>query len=72
MNTASAPSTWRVILQGILISLAMGIAVYLFLGLFSGIASSTRWWASVAFLAFGLGATTLIGINGYLSRRQGE
>jgi hypothetical protein len=71
-NAQSQAGAKRIIYQivkGILISLAMAIAVYVFLGFFSGIASSTRFTASLAFLAFGLLSTIVIGINAYLSHK---
>jgi hypothetical protein len=48
----------------------MAIAVYAFLGLFSGIASPIRLTAALAFLGFGLLATIVIGVNSYLSHKR--
>lgn len=73
MNSQSQSSMKKVIypiIKGILTSLAMAIAVYVFLGFFSGIASPTRLTASLAFLGFGLLATIVIGLNAYLSHKR--
>ena len=58
------------VLKCILTSIAMAIAVYVFLGFFSGIASHARLTAALAFLGFGLLATIVIGVNAYLSHKR--
>jgi hypothetical protein len=58
------------VLKGAVISVAMAVAAYLFLKLFSGITESTRLTASLVFLIFGLVATVIIGVNAHLSRKS--
>lgn len=71
MSTSSrAKPILYAVLKGLLISVTMAVAVYLFLLLFPGITSSARMTASLAFLGFGLLSTAVIAINAYLSPKD--
>ena len=68
-SSSTSAKIWSPVFQGILTNLAMAAAVYALLGFFSGVGSSTRWIASLVFLAFGLLVTVVIGVSAYLDRR---